>query len=36
MRFGCWTTPEQHGAALKGTDDLVGNGLADVVLVCHE
>ena len=24
-----------HGATLKGTDDLVGNSLADVVLVWH-
>ena len=31
MRSGFWTTPEQHVAALKGTDDLVGNSLADVV-----
>ena len=30
------TTPRRHGAALKGTDDLVGNGLADVVLVWHD
>lgn len=36
MRSGFWTTPEQHVAALKGTDDLVGNGLADVVLVWHD
>ena len=36
MRFEFWTTPEQHVAALKGGDDLVGNGLADVVLVWHD
>ena len=30
------TTPGRHGAALKGCDDLVGNGLADVVLVWHD
>ena len=36
MRSGFWTTPEQHGATLKGTDDLVGDGLADVVLVWHD
>ncbi len=36
MRSGFWTTPEQHVAALKGTDDLVGNGLADVALVWHD
>ena len=36
MRSGFWTTPGRHGAALKGCDDLVSNGLADVVLVWHD